>query len=137
MSESSPDTEESNSNPNPEAEPLVPLKEYTIEEIAKHNEEGNLWFMLGGRVVNVSAFDDHPGGPDVFESVAGKDGTDDFEQICHSNTAKKQVQDYVIGKVKGQEVKDLMLINDSEDSTSMVLAIIVVLIALGAYFYFQ
>merc|ERR1719150_3224707 len=75
------------------------LKEYTMEEVEKHNKEGDLWMVMEGRVCDVSKFDEHPGGPDVLEGVAGQDATQEFIQIAHSNTAMLQAADFVIGCV--------------------------------------
>merc|ERR550534_1170109 len=49
----------------------------------------------------------HPGGADVLEDVAGKDGTDDFEGTYHSKKARDMCMEYLIGKVKGAELGEL------------------------------
>merc|ERR1719495_67408 len=83
------------------------LKEFSLDEIKKHNKEGDLWLIVGNRVLDVSKFEDHPGGPDVLEGVGGEDASEEFDQIAHSNAAIKQTEDWRIGKVKGEIVKDL------------------------------
>lgn len=43
-----------------------------MEELAKHNKQGDLWLAIHGKVYDVSAFmDDHPGGGDVLVDAAG------------------------------------------------------------------
>lgn len=113
-------------------------KEYTTDEIAKHNKEGDLWMVIGGRVCDVSNFDDHPGGPDVLEGIGGMDATDDFEQIAHSNAAKKQVEDFVIGKKEGEKIVDLLSdMDDHPIDSSLIFTALALILAVAAYYYFN
>ena len=42
---------------------------------------------FAGKVYDVTPFmDDHPGGGEIMLGAAGKDGTDDFEDVGHSRT---------------------------------------------------
>lgn len=82
------------------------LPEYTEEEVAKHNTLEDCWLIIGEpgekKVYDVTKFlDDHPGGPEIIMDVAGQNATADFDDIGHSNDAKKQLEDYLIGRVKG------------------------------------
>eukprot|EP00435_Cladocopium_sp_Y103_P075063 s114_g53.t1 len=45
--------------------------------------------------------DEHPGGPDVVTALAGKDGTQDFEDISHSDSAREWANKLVIGYMEG------------------------------------
>merc|ERR1719147_28221 len=112
-------------------------KEFTKEEIAKHKEEGDLWIVVGGRVLDVSKFEDHPGGPDVLEGVGGEDATEEFDQIAHSNAAIKQTEDWRIGKVKGEIVKDLMEGGEGTSETSIVFTVVAIVVAICAYYYLR
>ncbi len=48
------------------------LPVYTATEVAKHNKDGDLWLMIGGKVYDVSKFgDEHPGGLDILLESAG------------------------------------------------------------------
>ncbi|KAF7310093.1 Acyl-CoA dehydrogenase [Mycena indigotica] len=56
-------------------------KQYTKEEVAKHNKKGDLWIVIDGRVFDLSRFAAmHPGGLSVLldEEVAGQDATEAF-----------------------------------------------------------
>lgn len=43
--------------------------------------------------------DDHPGGDEVLLSATGKDATNDFEDVGHSDSAREMMEKYYIGEV--------------------------------------
>ena len=112
-------------------------KEFTLEEVAKHNVEGDLWMIIGGRVVDITKFEDHPGGPDVLEGVGGADATEEFDQIAHSNAAIRQTEDWRIGKVKGQIVTDLADSGGGDTESSVVFTVVAIILAICAYYYLK
>ncbi len=55
-------------------------------------------------VLDITSFlNEHPGGPDVVVSVSGKDCTHDFEDVGHTDSARKMAQQYIIGTLEGYE----------------------------------
>ncbi|KAG0556115.1 hypothetical protein KC19_11G027300 [Ceratodon purpureus] len=42
--------------------------------------------------------DDHPGGDDVLMQVAGKDATEEFDDVGHSKSAIEQLKDFYVGE---------------------------------------
>ncbi|PHT40953.1 Cytochrome b5 [Capsicum baccatum] len=53
-----------------------------------------------GRVYDVTSFlDDHPGGDEVLLTATGKDATDDFEDVGHSDDARELMNKYFIGEI--------------------------------------
>ncbi|KAH8829970.1 acyl-CoA dehydrogenase/oxidase [Flagelloscypha sp. PMI_526] len=82
-------------------------QEFTAEEVAKHNKEGDLWITIDSTVYNISKFADlHPGGSTVLyaNGVAGKDATSVFFGLHrHEVLLKPQYSRLIIGKIKGEE----------------------------------
>ncbi|XP_020245196.1 cytochrome b5-like [Asparagus officinalis] len=57
------------------------------------------------QVYDVTKFlDDHPGGDEVLLSVTGKDATDDFEDVGHSNTARAMMDEYYVGEIDASTI---------------------------------
>ncbi|TFK43097.1 peroxisomal acyl-CoA-dehydrogenase [Crucibulum laeve] len=82
-------------------------KEFTLEEVAKHNKEGDLWIVVDSKVYDLTRFANlHPGGSNVLyaDSVAGKDATQVFFGLHrHEVLLKPQYARLQIGKIAGQE----------------------------------
>ncbi|KAG6618148.1 hypothetical protein I3842_Q124900 [Carya illinoinensis] len=75
-------------------------KVYTFEEVVKHNNKNDCWIIVFGKVYDVTQFlRDHPGGDEVLISATGKDATDEFEFVAHSNPAKDMMSKYYIGDI--------------------------------------
>ncbi|KAF2101438.1 nitrate reductase [Rhizodiscina lignyota] len=71
--------------------------EITIDELRKHDNDSNPWFVVNGEVYDGTAFlKEHPGGAQSIISAAGLDATDEFMAI-HSETAKAMMPTYHIG----------------------------------------
>ncbi|KAF2118309.1 FAD binding domain-containing protein [Lophiotrema nucula] len=93
------------SKPNSTKDFSIPDKEFTLEEVAKHNKKDDLWIAVKGIVMDVTNWtDEHPGGPQALFSHMGKDATEEFEMLHDDEVIPKYAPEIVIGKVKGQEV---------------------------------
>ncbi|GAA0174980.1 oxidoreductase [Lithospermum erythrorhizon] len=76
-------------------------KVFTFQEVVDHNKKHDCWLVISGKVYDVTSFlDDHPGGDDVMINATGKDATDDFEDVGHSNDAREEMKKYCIGEVE-------------------------------------
>lgn len=65
------------SKPTEPAEFKIPEKEYSMEEVAKHNKKDDLWIVVKGVVLDVTNWlDEHPGGPQALFSHMGKDASE-------------------------------------------------------------
>lgn len=65
------------SKPTDPAEFKIPEKEYSMEEVEKHNKKDDLWIVVKGVVLDVTNWlDEHPGGPQALFSHMGKDASE-------------------------------------------------------------
>lgn len=75
---------------------------YSLEDAKKHVSDKDCWLVVHGKVYDVTAFlEEHPGGYDVILTSSGKDATQDFEEIGHSNSAREMLAKYYIGDFAG------------------------------------
>ncbi|WEW59680.1 nitrate reductase [Emydomyces testavorans] len=79
-----------------------PKREFTREEIEKHNSEDDCWIVINGKVYDAtSVLSWHPGGKAPILGHAGKvhtETTEEFESI-HDDYAEKKLSECVIGVV--------------------------------------
>jgi cytochrome b involved in lipid metabolism len=81
---------------------LPNMVELTAAEVAKHKSRSDLWFIIRGKVYNVTKFiDEHPGGEEVMLEYGGADATDAFEDVGHSESARELLDQYLLGPLVG------------------------------------
>ncbi|KZT12675.1 acyl-CoA dehydrogenase NM domain-like protein [Laetiporus sulphureus 93-53] len=80
---------------------------FTIEEVSKHNKEGDLWIVIDSKVYDISKFANlHPGGTGILlaEAIAGKDATQAFFGLHRQEVLlKPQYARLQIGLIAGEE----------------------------------
>ncbi|KAG7089734.1 hypothetical protein E1B28_011388 [Marasmius oreades] len=83
------------------------LKQFTREEVAKHNKPDDLWVIIDSTVYNLSRFKDlHPGGIAalVDPEIAGQDATETFYGLHRTEVLEKpQYKRLIVGKIVGEE----------------------------------
>ncbi|KAI6351787.1 hypothetical protein MCOR25_009738 [Pyricularia grisea] len=80
---------------------------YTLTEVAQHQSKQSLWIVIRGKVHDVTRFqDDHPGGADVLQDVAGGDGTEAFEYAGHSADAVQKLEELTVGVLADSHTSD-------------------------------
>nr|XP_048322594.1 cytochrome b5-like [Ziziphus jujuba var. spinosa] len=85
------------------------------QEVAQHKSKKDCWFVINGRVLDVTKFlEEHPGGEEVLLESAGKDATKDFEDIGHSKAAKHLLLKYQVGVLQGYKIQD---VDDKDDAS--------------------
>ena len=87
---------------------FLKLKEYTAEEIAEHNKEESPWLLIHGKVYDVKEYmDNHPGGPEILVDNSGKDASEEYDDIGHSDDATAEMEKFIIGRVQGVRYESL------------------------------
>ncbi|KAI3402962.1 OSM2 [Candida oxycetoniae] len=80
----------------------IPQKEFTLEEVAKHNKPGDCWCIIKNTVIDLTSFlDGHPGGAQSILNFGGRDATESFEMLHDDGFIPKYVANCVLGVVKG------------------------------------
>ncbi|EPS64889.1 hypothetical protein M569_09892 [Genlisea aurea] len=75
-------------------------KTFTWAEVSRHNTNKDCWLLINGKVYDVTKFlGEHPGGEDVLVFATGKDSTPEFEEVGHSATAKKRMEEFYLGDI--------------------------------------
>ncbi|KAL1706068.1 acyl-CoA dehydrogenase/oxidase [Schizophyllum commune] len=81
-------------------------KQFTRDEVAKHNKEGDLWVVIDAKVFDLSRFADlHPGGANVLyaDAIAGQDATNAFFGLHrHEVLLRPQYARLQIGTITGE-----------------------------------
>lgn len=79
-------------------------KELTREEVKSHNDSESTWIVIHNSVYDVTAFlNEHPGGEEVLLEQAGRDGSEQFEDVGHSSDARELMVKYKIGEIVASE----------------------------------
>ena len=79
-------------------------KEYTMEEVAKHNAPPSIWSVYNGDIYDITMYVDvHPGGKKILEKVYGKDMTALFNKFHGYVNINAMIGPLKIGTVKKQK----------------------------------
>lgn len=70
------------------------LKEISMDEVAKHNDDKDPWVVVEGQVLAVKDFlPDHPGGAKAIMLYAGRDCTEEFLMLHDRSVIPKYAPD--------------------------------------------
>ena len=106
--------------------------------MAPHSSREDVWMSIHGKVYDVTKYlEDHPGGEEVLMDRGGKDATEDYEDVGHSNEARKTLNRYEIGELPPSERGAASESGGGGGGGGVMLAIPVLLAAVaGGYFFF-
>ncbi|KAI9266119.1 cytochrome b5 [Sporodiniella umbellata] len=113
------------------------------DEVAKHNSKNDLWLTIHNKVYDITAFiSEHPGGEEVLIDEGGKDATEAFEDIGHSDEAREMLEEYLVGTLDEASQKKEYNVNviragelPEEKSGSALRIIVPALAIVGALIY--
>lgn len=76
----------------------------TRDEVLGHSSAKDLWLIIHDKVYDCTSFRiDHPGGERALIDYAGRDATEAFDSIGHSNNAVKMLKDMLVGELPEAE----------------------------------
>ncbi|KAF8929804.1 hypothetical protein BGZ58_008678 [Dissophora ornata] len=76
-------------------------KTFTTADLSQHSSKNSLYLAVGGKVYDCTGFiDEHPGGEEVLLDEAGKDATESFEDVGHSEEARDIMNKMYVGEFK-------------------------------------
>ncbi|ORY61160.1 cytochrome b5 [Leucosporidium creatinivorum] len=76
------------------------VKTYTWDELKAPEaaDKKGILMLINGKVYAISKFlDEHPGGDEVLLGEAGRDATEAFEDVGHSDEARALLDQYFVG----------------------------------------
>ncbi|XP_059045133.1 cytochrome b5-like isoform X3 [Achroia grisella] len=79
-------------------------RQISFDEVKKHNNKDSVWIVIHNDVYDVTSYlEEHPGGEEALLDVAGKDGTQAFEDVGHSEDARTVMKKFKIGTLPPSE----------------------------------
>jgi len=79
-------------------------KKYSFKDVESHKDKKSCWIVINDQVYDVTKFlEEHPGGEEVLLEQAGKDATENFEDVGHSTDARTMMKDYLVGEIIDEE----------------------------------
>ncbi|KAH9448994.1 hypothetical protein MJO28_010125 [Puccinia striiformis f. sp. tritici] len=98
---------------------MAELKDFTFEELSKLSTPSNLHLVISGKVYAIAKFiEDHPGGDEVLLTEAGKDATESFEDVGHSEEARTLMAQYLVGTCTQGAPKGPSIVKKTAQQTS-------------------
>ncbi|KAF3457672.1 hypothetical protein FNV43_RR02330 [Rhamnella rubrinervis] len=84
---------------------MIPKPAQNENYASKSSNNVILLLDLVQQVYEVTKFlEDHPGGDEVLLSATGKDATDDFEDVGHSDNARDMMKEYYVGEIDASTI---------------------------------
>ncbi|KAK5049908.1 hypothetical protein LTR84_004027 [Exophiala bonariae] len=83
-------------------------RKISASELLLHDKADDIWIVVNGYVYDMSSFaDEHPGGPDIIHSYAGKDASQAYNEVHAASLIKKTLDsDFHLGVLDITSVRD-------------------------------
>ncbi|KAH6647675.1 NADH-cytochrome b-5 reductase [Truncatella angustata] len=80
---------------------------YNLAQVKEHNRPDDVWFVIHNKVYDVTKYlEEHPGGSAILQEVAGRDATQEFEDVGHSEEANEWLDGLYIGDLPEEELAE-------------------------------
>ncbi|QRW16198.1 cytochrome b5 [Rhizoctonia solani] len=77
----------------------------TLDQLKEHTKKDSFYALIHGKVYDVTKFlDEHPGGDEVIMAEGGKDATEAFEDVGHSDEARDILKGLYVADFEGGPV---------------------------------
>ncbi|KAF9433748.1 hypothetical protein BGZ76_009028 [Entomortierella beljakovae] len=77
------------------------IKTFSYDDLSAHSSRKSLYLAISGKVYDCTKFiDEHPGGEEVLIDEAGKDATESFDDVGHSDEARDMLTSMYVGDLK-------------------------------------
>uniref|UniRef100_A0A8C4RA59 Cytochrome b5 heme-binding domain-containing protein n=1 Tax=Eptatretus burgeri TaxID=7764 RepID=A0A8C4RA59_EPTBU len=88
---------------------LHPVSECVVRlaDVKKIHGKDKTWVIIHGKVYDVTTFHCHPGGMNVLEEHSGRDSTEVFEDIGHSNDARGMLCQFYMATIHPDDLGGL------------------------------
>ncbi|KAL7419817.1 hypothetical protein Q5752_005733 [Cryptotrichosporon argae] len=112
---------------------------FTLADLEANKTREKCYMLVHDKVYDVTGFlDEHPGGDEVIIEEGGRDATEAFEDIGHSDEARKMLDKMYIGDFKGEKsakkaAKAAAGATATKASSGSSISLLVPLAVLGAY----
>lgn len=84
------------------------FKQITLNQVERHTSTSSCWMIINNKVYDITQFlDEHPGGEDILLESSGRDATREFEDVGHSDEARAQLDELVIGDFREPTEEEL------------------------------
>jgi len=123
---------------------------FTYDDVAKHGDKKDLYVVIHDKVYDATKFlDEHPGGEEVLLDMAGKDATDAFEDVGHSDEAREILAGLIKGELERRTGDPIPSVKEAANqikgavqqqgssATFPIIFIIAVIVAFVAYKFYQ
>jgi len=124
---------------------------YSLEEVGNHKTSSSTWLVIHDKVYDVTKFlQDHPGGEEVLLDNAGKEATNEFEDVGHSTEAVALLETYYIGDLRDEDKKPKAKqttakpatthstsTNNSSFNVAIFIPLVVIAVAVGVYLFMR
>jgi cytochrome-b5 reductase len=82
-------------------------KKISLADVQKNKK--NFWTIVHGKVYDMTELlTEHPGGAEVLVAASGRDGSDDFDEVGHSEHAQQVLEKYLVGEFDQEGGSDEM-----------------------------
>ena len=79
----------------------------TLDQVAQHNKDGDLWIIIDNKVYDLSKFaNEHPGGKKILLKVAGQNASEKYHQFHDPSVLQKYGPQLLKGEIASEVMED-------------------------------